>query len=104
MTPDPFHAIFPVLTLLHPPVFTDDHRRDRLAALDSRDVEAFDATRDGGQTDGRAQRLERVEMRGSNLVELGAVRELGVARRELDERALVAAPWHDDADPPVGPC
>ena len=83
--------------LLHPPVFADDHRRDGLAALDRRDVEALDAARHGRQRQHGAQRFERVVVRGDVLVEARLVGDLGVARREVEQPALLAALRHDEA-------
>jgi hypothetical protein len=43
---------------------------------------------DGSDSSAR-QRLQRIEMGRRDLVEARAIRKLGVARRQLDERALV---------------
>ena len=57
--PDPE---LPVLALLHPAVFAHHHRRDGLAALDRRDVEALDAARQRRQAQHRraASRARRI--------------------------------------------
>ena len=97
--PDPE---LPIFRLLHPPVFAHDHRRDGLAALDRRDVEALDAARHRRQRQHGAQRLERVVVRGDVLVEPRLVGHLGVARGQVEQAALLAALRHDDAHPPLG--
>ena len=48
------------------------------------------------------QRLERVVLRRRRLVEPRLVRERGVAVREIDEAALLAALRHDDPHAPAG--
>ena len=48
------------------------------------------------------QRFERVVLRGRRLVEARLVGERGVAVRELDEAALLAALRHDDPHAPAG--
>ena len=97
--PDPE---LPVLRPLHPAVFADDHRRDGLAALDRRDVEALDPARHGGQREHGAQRLERVVVRGDVLVEARLVGDRGVARREVEQPALLAALRHHEPDAAPG--
>ena len=87
---------------LHPAVFADDHRRHGLAALDRRDVEALDAARQRRQAEDRAQRLERVVVGGGVLVEARAGRRAGVARRQIEQAALLAALRHDEPHAPAG--
>ena len=53
----------------HPAVFADDHRRDRFAALDRRDVEALDPARKRRQRQHGAQRFERLEVRRDGFAE-----------------------------------
>ncbi len=92
----------PILVPLHPAVLADDHRRHGLAALNRRDVETLDAPRNRGQSELAAKRLERLEVRRRDLVEARAVRELGVARGQLHQRALVTAPGDKDPHAPAG--
>ena len=54
------------------------------------------------QTQHRAQRLERLEVRGDDLVVPGPVRQLGVARRQLHERPPVATLRHQELHAPPG--
>ena len=61
------------------------------AALDRRDVEALDAARNGRQRQHRAQRFERVVVRGDVLVEARLIGDLRVARRQVEQPALLAA-------------
>ena len=75
----------------HAAVFAHDHRRDGLAALDRRDVEALDAARHAGQGEHGAQRFERVVVGRGVLVEALLIGERGVARREVEQAALLAA-------------
>ena len=49
-----------------------------------------------------AQRLERVEVCGGDLVEARAIGQLGVARGQVDQRALVAALRHQDPHAAAG--
>ena len=70
---------------LHPPVFADHHRGDGLAALDRRDVETLDSARDRRQVEDQAERFERVVVGGDGLVEARLVRDLRVARREVEQ-------------------
>ena len=51
------HAEFAILALLHPAVFADDHRRDRFAALNRRDVETLDAPWQRGQLQNPVQQI-----------------------------------------------
>ena len=88
----------PVLRPLHPAVFADHHRRDGLAALDRRDVEALDAARNRRQAQDDAQRFERVVVGGDGLVEARLVGDLRVARGEIEQPALLAALRHDEPD------
>src|SRR5215467_5024482 len=83
-----------VLAVLHPPVLAHDHRGDRFAALNSRDVEALDAPREYRQAQNGLQRVQRFVLRGRSLVEAPLVGQLRVAVREIDEPALLAALGH----------
>ena len=92
----------PILPSPHPAVLAHHHRRHGLAALNRRDVEALDAARQRRQREDGLQRLERVVLRRGRLVEARAVRERGVARRQIHQAALLAALRHDDAHAAAG--
>ena len=98
--PDPELAVF---ARLHPAVLADHHRGHRLAALERRDVEAVDAPRRGRQLQHEAQRLERVAGAGRRLAAPRLVGHPGVARRQLQQAALVAAARDDDPHPAARP-
>ena len=99
-TPDPE---LPVLPLRHPAVLADDQRGDRLAALQRRDVDALDPPRQRRQLQRLLQPLEGHCLGQPAVLVAGPIGELGVAGRQVDQAAAVAALRDDDADPAFGP-
>ena len=91
-----------VLALAGQAVLEDHHRRDDLALLQVRDVEALDAQRRLVEPERLLDLLQREAARGQVAAAPGLVqreRLLGVARDGLHQRPLVAALRHPQVDP-----
>ena len=95
-------AELPVLALLHPSFHRDHHRRDRVTSLQRRDVETLDPARQTGQVQHGAERIERFERRPGALAELLLIGHRGVARRQVEQAALVPALRHLNRHLPPG--
>src|SRR5439155_23613071 len=96
--PDPESAVLPRPRLA---VLEDDHRADRLGALEVRDVITLDPGRERGQGQCVGELLEGTQ--GLALVRepaslLSREHLLGVAGRKRHEVAALTSLWHDEPD------